>query len=367
MKLSVGLVAIGLELWLAHCALADPIPPPSGPHNVGRRRHLIDFINKCDPISPGNVSTEYMVTLFYPTSDEPTEPAPYLEPELAEYFAGETWGLNISHVTSTLPWDVSFMPELGPTLVFSPGAGAPPADGYTILFSELASHGYVVAALDHLFEMPFLRLPNGTGVYANTINPPDLNAYFEALHEVRVREMLHFIDYLPELAAELGAPLETQQLGTFGFSLGGSAALTAAFHSDSVSAAINQDGSNWNLLNNTSDSDLGKPSLLLGSSLHTEEMDPTWGKYYDWQTGWLRHFNVNHTGHVDWSDATFWKKWGTALPDVSLGSIDGERMAEITRLYTKAFFDEHLLGEEQPILDGESEEWPEVMFIYSNA
>jgi hypothetical protein len=364
MKLTANLAIIGLELWLTKQVLAEPITLPSGKHNVGRRRHTIEFVNS-SPVWPNNVSTEYMVTLFYPTSNEPSQPQPYLEPELAEYYA-EQWGLDIAHLTSTMSFDAPFLSEVGPTLLFSPGAGGPPADGYSIQFTELASHGYVVAALDHLYEMPFVRLPNGTGVHANLPDVSDVNAYFETIHETRVRELLHFIDYLPKLATELQAPFNTSHLGAFGFSLGGSAALTAAYKSDAIAAAINQDGSNWNRLNETSDSDLKKPSFLFGSSVHTQEMDPTWGKYYEWQTGWWRHFNVNHTGHLDFSDASLWKEWGTTLPDVSLGPIDGQKMGHIVRAYVKAFFDKHLLGREAPLLDGEPDKWPEVMFIKGN-
>jgi hypothetical protein len=41
-------------------------------------------------------------------------------------------------------------------------------------------------------------------------------------------------------------------------------------------------------------------------------------------------------------------------------------MGHIVRAYVKAFFDKHLLGREAPLLDGEPDEWPEVMFIKGN-
>lgn len=342
---------------------ADPIPPPTGKYHVGIRRHVVPFNNRDDPTSPNNVSTEYLATIYYPTTDKAASPHTYLEPELAKGYA-DLWAYNISHLTSNLRWNASFLREpSGPTLLFGPGGWGPPTDGYTILLSELASQGYVIAALDHVYEQPFLRFPNGTGVYGLPLDYPGDFPFVESLHDVRVREMLHFISYLPKLVKKWNAPFKTKGLGTFGHSVGGSVALTVALESSAVAAAINQDGTNWNRLNKTSDSDLKKPSLLLGFEQHNLETDPTWENYINWQSGWWRLFTVNGTSHLDWSDATFWKTFGTSKP---LGTIDGRRMVTLTNAYVSAFFDKHLLHKKRPILDGPSKKWPEVNFLASS-
>lgn len=363
MKLSAHWLAVlGLQLYTSRCSLAEPIPLPSGQYNVGVQKHVIEFVNQDDPTSPNSVSTEYLATIYYPTRDEPSEPKPYLEPELAQAYA-DVWDFDIAHLTSTFRENASFLCKpAGPTLLFGPGGWGPPTDGYGILFSELVSHGYVVAALDHLYEQPFLRYPNGTGVYGLALDFPAELPFIEALHDVRVRESLHFIDYLPDLVAEIGAPFKTDNLGAFGHSLGGSTALTLALESDKIVAAINQDGSHLNRLNSTADqADLGStPSLILGSEGHTGETDGTWANFFKWQTGWWRLFIVTGSSHLEFSDAAFWKLFGE--PTRPLGPIEGQRMVDVTNAYIKAFFDEYLLGQDQPILDGPSEEWPEVVY-----
>lgn len=352
----------GLKLCLARCLLADPIPVPTGRYGVGVRRHVIDFINEGDPTSPNNVSTQYMATLYYPTEDDPGPSVPYLEPELSQLYA-ETWDFNISHLTSTRRWNASFLHQsCSPTLLFGPGGWGPPTDGYTIMLSELASQGYVIAAIDHIHEQPFLRLPNGTGVYGLPLDFGADDPYIEALHRTRVKEQLHFIRHFPKMARDLGAPFRTEKFGTFGHSFGGSVALTVALESRAVMAAINLDGTVWNRLNSSTDeADLGStPSLILGFDQHTDETDISWLNFITQQTGWWRLFTVNDTEHLDWSDATFWKKYGSTRP---MGSIEPQKMINITNAYLKAFFDEKIKGNDAPILDGPSSEWPEVNYI----
>ncbi|WYZ41023.1 hypothetical protein EsH8_IV_001364 [Colletotrichum jinshuiense] len=352
--------AVTLHLWvsLAKIVLGEPIPAPTGKYNVGAQRFVIPFLNEEDPVWPNGVATEYLVTLYYPTLDEKPCPKPYLEAELVELFTA-LWSYNISHLTSTVRWNASYLDEgTGPTLLFGPGGWGPTTDGNYIVISDLASHGYVVAAFDHVYEQPFLRYPNGTGVYG--ISPAFSNytvAWLEELHATRVKHQLHFIDYFPSLVADLTAPFKTDNFGAFGVSVGGSAALTVALESDAVAAAINVDGTNLGRLNSTSDSDLKKPSMILGFQNHNANSDRTWNNYRAWQTGWWRLFSVDGTTHSDWSDLTFWKIFGTTR---SKGAIDGNRMVNISRTFIRAFFDKNLLGTEQPLLDTPSEDFPEV-------
>ncbi|KAK1987062.1 platelet-activating factor acetylhydrolase [Colletotrichum cereale] len=356
------LVPLALKLHLcvslAQIVLGEQIPAPTGKYNVGAQRFVVPFLNEEDPVWPNGVATEFLVTLYYPTSDEKPYPKPYLEAELAELYA-TLWSYNISHLTSTVRWDASYLDEgTGPTLLFGPGGWGPPTDGNYIVISDLVSHGYVVAAFDHIYEQPFVRYPNGTGVYG--LSPAFsnyTNEWVEKLHETRVKHQLHFIDYFPSLVAELKAPFKTDKYGAFGVSIGGSAALTVALESDAVVGAINVDGTIFGRLNSTSDSDLKKPSVILGFQNHNANTDRTWNNYRAWQTGWWRLLSVDGTTHGDWSDRTIWKVFGTTRP---LGPIDGNRMAMISRTFIKAVFDRILLGTEQPLLDTPSEDFPEV-------
>ncbi|KAJ0299533.1 hypothetical protein COL5a_000060 [Colletotrichum fioriniae] len=351
-------LAVWFYLSLGCAVLGEPLPDPTGGHNVGAQRFVVPFLEANDVVWPNGVSTEYLVTLYYPTTDAPPCPKPYLEPELAKLYT-DLWNYNSSHLTSTLRWNATYLDEeTGPTLLFGPGGWGVPTDGDYIIISDLVSHGYTVAAFDHVYEQPFVRYPNGTGVYGL---PPNFSNYtldwVEDLHAVRVSQQLHFINYFPSLVSKLEAPFKTNDFGTFGVSLGGSAALTVALESDVVAAAINIDGANWGRLNSTSDSDLKKPSMILGFQGHNANSDRTWNNYRAWQTGWWRLFSVDGSLHPDWSDLGFWKIFGTTRTQ---GPIDGRRMVKISRTFIRAFFDDILRHVNQPLLDSPSEDFPEV-------
>jgi dienelactone hydrolase len=346
---------------LARLGCAEPIPKPSGEFNVGMRRFVVDFTNADDPTSPNNVSTGYLATIYYPTEDDPAPPAPYVEPELAQMYA-DAWEFNISHLTTTMRWNASFLPSkhnAGPTLVFGPGGWGPTTDGSRILLQDLASHGYTVAAIDHPYEQPFLRFPNGTGVVGLPVNLSSTIEFINAYHPVRIREMLHFVDYWPKLVKKLCAPFQKDNLGAFGISFGGSVALNVAIESDKIAAANNIDGSIFGPASaNLSSSDAEMPVLLLGFDGHVAREDQSWNNFTTRQSGWWRGIYVEGTVHQDWSDMGFWKIWGTTR---ELGPIDGRRMVDVRSAYVRAFFDEHLRGEESLLMDGPVEEWPEVV------
>jgi pimeloyl-ACP methyl ester carboxylesterase len=362
MKISTAALYFVSGLW--HRAQAEPIPPPSGKYNVGMRRLVVDFVNPNDPTSPNNVSTGYMSTLYYPTNDEPSPPTPYLEPELAQIYA-DVWSFDVAHLTMTMRWNASFLCKpAGPTVFFGPGGWGPSTDGFRILLSDLASHGYTVAALDHPYEQPFLRFPNGTGVLGLPVDFQSTPEFREAFHAVRVREMLHFVDNWPQLVVDLNAPFDVTRLGAIGNSFGGSVALNVAIENDAIVAALNQDGTIFgHAASNQSSSDAGKPTMMLAFEGHKAEFDPSWNNYTSQQSDWWRVIGANGTMHPDWSDLTFWKIWGTTRP---MGTIDGRRMVDIRSTYVRAFLDEHLLGLESPLLDTESANWPEV-YVYEGS
>ncbi|RYP09986.1 hypothetical protein DL765_008255 [Monosporascus sp. GIB2] len=87
-----------------------------------------------------------------------------------------------------------------PTLNFGPRGGGPWVETYTILLSELASHGYTVGELDHPYEQPFLRYPNGTGAYELPLDFNYTMEIVETIYETRLEDTSAFLDSFPALA-----------------------------------------------------------------------------------------------------------------------------------------------------------------------
>jgi dienelactone hydrolase len=374
-KLSLPGRLLGVVAFTAHqggLAQAVALPHPTGKYNVGFSKHTIEHYNSNDPLAPNNISTAFLATIYYPTLQKPRgRPQPYLDPELAAIMESQ-WNYApgfLSTLTSTLQKDAPFLDgsvgEGGfPTLLFGPGGGGPPVQGNTILISDLVSHGYTVVGLDHPFEQPFLRYPNGTSVFGVDI---DYNSdpLLTAIEETRMVDAKAFLDYFPELVRKLQAPINTTHIGAFGYSIGGAAAIGSIYHDDRLVSGLNLDGSFFGpppSLNNI-EADAKKPVFLLGNEIHTGEDaqgDSTWYTFRGFQTGYSRTFTINGTTHHDFCDDTFWK---TIMPtDPSVGPINGYRQLQIMNAYTKAFFDFTLLDQKSPLLDGPSVQFPEVVF-----
>ncbi|KAI0100922.1 hypothetical protein GGR51DRAFT_551266 [Nemania sp. FL0031] len=361
---------IALTILQGCLTQAVALPPPTGKYNVGVSKHTIKHYNPLDPLAPNHVSTAFIATIYYPTLQEPVgPPQPYLEPELARIME-QQWNYSqgfLSTLTSTLQPDAPFLEgPVGesefPTLLFGPGGGGPPVKGNAILISELVSYGYTVIGLDHPFEQPYIQYPNGTGVVGVDI---DYNSalLLDAIYLTRLVDIGVFLDYFPKLVQELQAPINMTNLGAFGYSLGGAAAIGSLYNNDRFVSGLNLDGGLYlREALNDSLADTKKPVLFLGNEQHTgqNELDPSWETFPAMQTGKFRLFSINGSTHHDFCDDTFWKTIETTDP--STGPIDGNRQYRILNAYVKAFFDLTLLGRSSPILDGPSSEWPEVVY-----
>src|SRR5262249_30165672 len=129
---------------------------------------------------------EVVVWLWYPaTAKEPT--APYLDrldllaPVLPRAEVAKARSVRIHAVANATP---SAVPKLLPVLVFSPGGGSIPAL-YTSLWEALASNGFLVAAIDHLYDDEAVPLADGRVV--KQVEPPQEGAAMLRFQRERVR------------------------------------------------------------------------------------------------------------------------------------------------------------------------------------
>ncbi|KAI0453233.1 hypothetical protein F5B21DRAFT_288738 [Xylaria acuta] len=359
----------GLFTLLGHVALIPGVcgyavvSPPTGRYSVGMKRIEIPYVTTDDPIAPNNITTAFLATVYYPTPEHFTgHPVPYLDAALAALFENAynvTTGSFANLRTDSIIQNAAFLNGTGyPTVLFGPAGVGPPVAMFSILLSDLASHGYTVIGADHPYEQPFIRWPNGTALYGlPPFSDPDWFSE-ETFINFRVNEMKAVIDNIPLIEQSLGGAINNTHIGTFGHSAGGAAAAGTLLHDARVSSTINIDGPFWSEDQYT---DAMKPVLLLSEAAIE---DLTWVTFGAVQTGWWKHLGVNGSLHVDFTDETFWKE----VTDVkahssSLGDINGYRMVNITRTFVRAFFDFTLRATQEPILDGPSASWPDVVYI----
>jgi hypothetical protein len=111
--------------------LAVNIPPPTGNYGVGKRSYVLPFLDRSNPIWPGNVSTSFLATTYYPTLKTPDDPvSQYMDLDaepILEVLFNQTAG-TLSKITTHLKPNGSivqgFQDDCFPSIIFQPGLGA---------------------------------------------------------------------------------------------------------------------------------------------------------------------------------------------------------------------------------------------------
>ena len=374
MKRVLGLVLTVAMLPLAAPAMADPLrltlPAPTGRLPVGTiSLHLIDTA-RIDELAPTPRLRELMVRLWYPAARSHLPFAGYLSPahsgvlvEQVNAAAGTAYPADLL----TFPTHSRAGAPAGgtrhPVILFSPGYGDNVAL-HTGLAEELASRGYVVAAMDHTFDVAVVEFPDGRLEPLATDDDLDRSVATRVADARFVLDQLGLIvegqnpDFGHErLPAGLARAMDLTRVAAFGFSRGSSATVGIVAADRRVGAGLALDG------NPLGPATLDRPFMLLGNrERHLPAVDPDWAAFYDRVGEPRRYAVVDGMGHGDFSDMTLFKEDVDLSTVGSVGPIDGERSLAIQRRYVTAWFDLVLRGRHSPLLDGESAGFPEVDF-----
>ncbi|WP_433444506.1 alpha/beta hydrolase family protein [Nonomuraea sp. CA-141351] len=351
----------------AAAAVRLELPRPSGPDPVGRDiLYLVDNSRK-DPWVPESGPRRFMISMYYPASSATGGPvgsrAPYMTTaEAASLLQRKAPGAGLSPeiISSTRTYartGVPAEPGRHPLVVLSPGLGLPRAS-LTFLAEDLASRGYVIALVDHAYESSGTTFPDGQTITCAPLcdqpKPPEGGQ--AAITRNRAKDISFVIDELTgrHPAWNKARMIAAKRIGMAGHSLGGDAGAATMAADRRVRAAVNLDGTFHPAIT------LDRPFLLLGSQAdHAPGKDQTWDDSWRKMSGWKRWLTVARTGHTSFTDLSILQK---AAGMSGAGDLPPQRSLEITRTYVAAFFDLHLKGKKQPLLDGPSPAAPEVAF-----
>ncbi len=382
-KIVIVLVAAMLVLLVAgiggsvYARSRVAFPQPTGTYAVGRTD--AHFVDRTRPDALGaepSAPRELMVTIYYPAAPHPgAAHSDYAQGKLLSLTAADAhmppFVLSLL-ARPHLYEDPPPMARAGgfPVLLFEPGWGVPPIF-YTATLEDLASHGYVVAAIWPTDCIAFTLFPDGRGVtQTRQGEDPDKYTNQDAV-ALPVREKVggvwtqdaRFV--LDRLAAMNDAPgrfrglLDTERSGMFGHSFGGAIAAEAAVADPRVKAAANLDGSP--VMEDRAPVPITKPLLMMRSTLPAPPADE------------LARAHLTRAQFQAHEDATYRRLYATARPgemvtlagaghdsymsDVALlgrvpfssnpdrvGTIDGLRAVRITDAWLVAFFDRTVAG-----------------------
>jgi len=360
-------------------ALAGPrrtpcLPEPTGPCPVGTTSLWLTDTSRPDPWVAGVTARELMVSLWYPATSPDGRRAAYMtraESELQLTSRGIT-GVPPDALSTTRTNAVSDAVPAGrqrslPLVVLSPGF-TNSRSALTALAEDLASHGYVAAGIDHTYESHATAFPDGrvTTSLARAARRRD-DGFKEKLAAGRAADVSFVLGELTGAQpAWPGAGLiDPCRIAMAGHSAGGAAVIAAMLADARIRAGIDMDGGTAAPI---PDHGLSRPFLFLGKqSNYTPGSGgavTTWERDWTHLTGWKRWLLVAGAIHASFTDLALLADQSGI--DIGPG-LSGARSLDITRAYVLAFFDQHLRGKPQTLLDRPSARYPEVTFAFPAA
>ncbi|MFJ8039418.1 alpha/beta hydrolase family protein [Kitasatospora sp. NPDC096147] len=346
------------------------LPAPTGAFAVGRDTLALTDHGRKDPWVPTE-DRELLLSLYYPAIARTGTPTPYLAvPEatalltdrgqLADHTTPERVAATRTHArTDALP-----RPALGryPLVLLSPGFTMPRAS-LTGLAEDLASRGYVVAAVDHAYESDGTLFPGGRLLGCKACEQVFPTGELKRVSDGRALDLSFVLDRLtgPRPDWRYSWLIDRSRIGAAGHSIGGNAASAVMAADPRVDAGANLDGT---FFTPVPVGGLGGRPLLMFSGdptlLPPDFEDPSWDEAWQRLNGWKRWLVVTGLGHPGFTD---WPVLGDASgythPETPLA---GARSEQIVRSYLGAFFDQHLRGTPAPLLNGPTAAFPEVGF-----
>jgi dienelactone hydrolase len=260
----LGLVGSGLV-----AAWAFPVPrfpSLSGPYPVGTTVRQWTDVARPEPATadPGDHRV-VVAQLWYPAqppSRSDVDGAPYagrtrreartVAQGLADYLGVPSFLLDgatraHSHAVPDAPLRRSS--DRYPVIVFSPGAGGVRTQN-TAWAEDLASRGFVVAAVDHPYDSAVVVLADGRSIRTRVHATGDQAADEKAMQElivIRAADLSFTLTQLQrldsgDLPSDFTGQLDTARSAVAGHSLGGGAALLAARLDQRFAAVVDLDG-----------------------------------------------------------------------------------------------------------------------------
>lgn len=354
------------------------LPAPTGPYALGTRILDLADPSRAEEYDPSR-RRELVIQIWYPAAPSRNHFAPYrrrVETTLLSSYQ------SVTPTHSRLDAPTLSAPAGGfPVLLFNPAWGGRRTQN-TFLAEDLASHGYVVAAIDHPYNSEPVALPGGRVVHFAVV--PQMNFESNDLQTIeaaaakelktQTADTIFVLNRLARMNADPESPfyerLNTNDVGAFGHSFGGAVSAQACADDPRIRAAMDLDGSLWGRVQQTG---LPKPFLFI-----SEDVAPP---------GWVPPQPLSNVDRIDMalndSDDAMVRKFGayrvylhgsthTSFTDSAIfspfqrlsgrGTIPARRQFSIVRQYALAFFNQTLRGIRSPLLGAGPSPFPEAQY-----
>jgi dienelactone hydrolase len=379
-KNPVAVAAVLLSIATFGMLLIVPmftLPKPTGTYPVGTRIvYLKDSSRSEDKAEKPGTARELMVQIWYPADPSNNHLAAY--ERLSETIPLTSYR---SVLWTNSREDAPVATQGGPfhVLLFNHAWGGRRTQD-TFLTEDLASHGYVVASIDHTYNASRVALP-GDRVIDYTDGGDAIDPSLHSASEVIatwnkeltkwVADEVFVLNTLQSDNLDPKSPwydrLDTQRAGALGHSFGGAAAVQLCSVDPRIQSALNMDGWTFGDLRQRAANQptmflygitAGPQNSVVGGA--EAELDTTDSNEVDEN---LKQFggykvSISNTSHMDFTDHPLVNPWRNWLRP---GHISPARIEIIVRAYVLAFFDQTMRGANASLLQsGTSSPYHEV-------
>ena len=405
--ISLSMICLVLTSFLAYALPVFTLPEPTGNFAVGvKYLHLVDDARNEPFLDKSTKKRELMVKIYYPAKeDKPKSNIPYFHsPELLKMYAGFYHlpnfmfdHLNLVKTNSKEDLSISDKEENYPVVLFSHGAGAT-MEVQTSQSEDLASNGYIVIAIDHTYTSAATIFPDKAVMHNEATTDFNTPEPAEIITQIMADDSKFVMDTLEEMNegninSIFKEKLNLEKIGIIGHSVGGAVAYNLANNDPRVKAAINLDG----VVYITPKEEMA-PFLMLSNDdyQYIQKREPLMKRYED-MTEEEQQFTIDFNGSKEAYQETYNKakqnitgltnvlKMSGNLyaiegsnhmnfTDIGLfigisqlrelmqigGKVESEKILEITKSVTTAFFDQHLKDESKDSLDSLVKKYPEL-------
>jgi dienelactone hydrolase len=321
------------------------LPSVTGSSIVGRTEIALTDSSRPDPFASDGRLRELAVWIWYPAVPASSgTPAPYIPAAWADLVENE--GVFSQDLRALRAHSIADAPLEGhpPVVVLLPGLGQPVAS-YTALAEDLASHGYAVVGVNPTGSIAVV-FPDGhvaPGMPLGNVEGMDVPSWYvsaERVTNVWADDAAFVVGTLSATPPKIG-PLDFDHVAYLGHSLGGAASFEACRQDARCAAAVDLDGTLWTEVRHTG---LEAPSLAVRAApkqpcdAFCEAADADFATVD--AIGDSTQVRVAGSQHMNFSDmGLMWRPLGHL---VSLGTIDAQRMTQVTRALVVSFLDEHV-------------------------
>lgn len=288
-----------------------------------------------------------------------------------------------------------------PLILGNPGNGSS-RFLHTSQAEYLASHGYIVAMIDHTYNTSATEFPDGriTTSTTNDLFSPDHDYRTESgnrdkLGKVLTDDVVFVLDQFEliqsgQIPSHLKGWIDLDHVGVFGHSIGGATAYDASYD-PRIAVGIDLDGGLYRLREREG---LQKPFLFLNSESYFEKLKMVMdnrvytdaeinriGSTREWEDQVTEDkklelermrkavdeggqvLYIENTEHLNFTDVQFispiFKMLGIT------GKIEPDRADSVTNTYMLNFFDMYLKNQDGILMKGPDSRFPEVKFVTS--